>query len=205
MPDLEGQAKQLSKSLHTSDLRYSLPLVPWKRNNCSWISTIWKKIISFTAVIPLLRMASSGWQEVEVLTWSWTPWLDIVRLIASWECVTSFDRFDEIERRNIDSKKQLFMISFFKNLFFIDVDLAGIAEQRTSVDRKILQTTMSMFETQKLQPPYPLHLYQLQDMEKAFRFLQSGKSSEKIVLEVNLSAKLPVSPTKLVLGNVDDL
>ena len=123
-------------------------------------------------------------------------------LTASWGCVAPFGRFLEIGRRDIDSGGQLPMAPFIKNLSFIGVDLTGLAEQRTSFGRRILQTVVSMFEAQKLHPAYPLHAYQLQDIEKAFRFLQSGKSSGKIVLEVDKSAKLPVSSIRLVLDNV---
>lgn len=123
-------------------------------------------------------------------------------LTASWECVAPFGRFLEIGRRDIDSRGQLPMAPFIKNLSFISVDLASVLELRKTVGRRILQRAMSLFEAQKLHPPHPLHTYQLQDIEKAFRFLQSGKNSGKTVLEVNKSAKLPVSSTKLVLDNL---
>jgi NADPH:quinone reductase-like Zn-dependent oxidoreductase/SAM-dependent methyltransferase len=123
-------------------------------------------------------------------------------LIASWECVAPFGRFLEIGRRDVDSRGQLPMAPFVNNLSFICIDLAAVLEQRQSIGRRILQTAVSMFEAQKLHPPYPLHTYQLQDIEKAFRFLQSGKSSGKVVLEVNRLAKLRVSPIRLVLVNV---
>ncbi|KAL9027447.1 MAG: hypothetical protein Q9180_007332, partial [Flavoplaca navasiana] len=113
-------------------------------------------------------------------------------LRASWECTAPFGRFVEIGRRDIDARGSLPMAPFIKNLSFFGVDLAGIAEERTPVGRRILQTIMAMFETQKLQVPYPLQTYQLQDVEKAFRFIQSGKSSGKIVLEVAKSEELPV-------------
>ncbi|KAL8893690.1 MAG: hypothetical protein Q9192_005018 [Flavoplaca navasiana] len=114
-------------------------------------------------------------------------------LRASWECTAPFGRFVEIGRRDIDARGSLPMAPFMKNLSFFGVDLAGIAEERTAVGKRILQTIMAMFESQKLQVPYPLQTYQLQDVEKAFRFIQSGKSSGKIVLEVAKSEELPVS------------
>lgn len=123
-------------------------------------------------------------------------------LIASWECVAPFGRFLEIGRRDVDSRGQLPMAPFINNLSFICIDLAGVLEQRPSLGRRMLQTAVSMFEAQELHPPYPLHTYQLQDIEKAFRFLQSGKSSGKVVLEVNKSAKLRVSPIKWIFVNV---
>ncbi|KAL8640877.1 MAG: hypothetical protein Q9226_008697 [Calogaya cf. arnoldii] len=107
-------------------------------------------------------------------------------------CTAAFGRFVEIGRRDINARGSLPIAPFIKNLSFFGVDLAGIAEERTVVGKRILQTIMAMFETQKLQVPYPLQTYQLQDVEKAFRFIQSGKSSGKIVLEVAKSENLPV-------------
>lgn len=114
-------------------------------------------------------------------------------LTASWGCVAPFGRFLEIGLRDIDSGGRLPMAPFIKNLSFIGVSLDGLAEERPNLCISILQTILSMFEARKLHPAYPLHTYQLENIEKAFRFLQSGKSSGKIVLEVNKSAKLPVS------------
>lgn len=114
-------------------------------------------------------------------------------LTASWGCVAPFGRFLEIGLRDIDSGGRLPMAPFIKNLSFIGVSLDGLAEERPNLCISILQTILSMFEARKLHPAYPLHTYQLENIKKAFRFLQSGKSSGKIVLEVNKSAKLPVS------------
>ncbi|KAL8962775.1 MAG: hypothetical protein Q9193_000877 [Seirophora villosa] len=113
-------------------------------------------------------------------------------LRASWECTAPFGRFVEIGRRDIDARGSLPMAPFIKNLSFFGVDVAGLVEERIAVGQRILQTVMAMFETQKLQVPFPLQTYQLQDVEKAFRFIQSGKSSGKIVLEVVKSEELPV-------------
>lgn len=119
-------------------------------------------------------------------------------LTASWNCVAPFGRFLEIGRKDIDSRGELPMAPFINNLSFIGVDLAGIANQRTSVGRRLLQKAVSMFEAKKFHSPYPLHTYPLGDIEKAFRFLQSGRSSGKVVLEIEQSATLSVSLPYLV-------
>lgn len=89
-------------------------------------------------------------------------------LTASWESVAPFGRFIEIGRRDVDSRERLPMAPFINNLSFICVDLANVVEQRPLLDRRMLQTILSMIEAQKLYPPTPLHIYQLQDIEKAF-------------------------------------
>lgn len=122
-------------------------------------------------------------------------------LRASWDCTAQFGRFLEIGRRDIDSNGRLPMAPFLKNLSFIGVDLTGIVEHRRDVGQRILRTVVSMLAAQVLHAPRPLHTYQLQDIEKAFRFIQSGKSSGKIVLEVNRASKLPASTAALPVIN----
>ena len=113
-------------------------------------------------------------------------------LVASWECIAPFGRFIEIGRRDIDSRGYLPMYPFIKNASFSGVDLAGITG-KGALGRKVLDGTMDMIRTGRARPPHPLHVYPLAELEQAFRFLQSGKSSGKIVLEVTKSAMVPVS------------
>ncbi|KAG8531947.1 Type I Iterative PKS [Bacidia gigantensis] len=113
-------------------------------------------------------------------------------LRESWECVADFGRFIEIGRKDIDARGSLPMHPFIKNLSFIGVDLAGIAEQRPAVGHRILQKAMDLFEAGVFRTPYPLQTYGLDGIEKAFRFLQSGKGSGKVVLEIRQDAELPI-------------
>ena len=113
-------------------------------------------------------------------------------LVASWECIAPFGRFVEIGRRDIDSRGSLPMYPFIRNASFSGVDLAAITG-RGNRGKKILEAIISMKESGRLQPPYPLHTYPLSELEQAFRFLQSGQSSGKIVLEVTPNALVPVS------------
>ncbi|KAL8732943.1 MAG: hypothetical protein Q9181_003765 [Wetmoreana brouardii] len=121
-------------------------------------------------------------------------------LIASWKCVAPFGRFLEIGRKDIDARGQLPMAPFSDNVSFIGIDLAGIATHRTQVGRRLLQSAVDLVQDKKLQVPYPLHKYPLNDIEGAFRFLQSGKSSGKVVLDVEQQVILPVfSPIYIVM------
>ena len=127
-------------------------------------------------------------------------------LVASWNCLAPFGRFLEIGRKDIDARGNLPMAPFINNVSFIGVDLAGIANQRTAVGRRLLQKAVSMFETKRFHSPYPLQAYPLGDIEKAFRLLQSGKTSGKIVLEVEPRVTIPVSEIHLprpFIGDTD--
>lgn len=113
-------------------------------------------------------------------------------LVASWESIASYGRFVEIGRKDIDSRGLLPMYPFIKNASFTGVDLVAIADERTTLGRIMLQKIMDLIEAGHYRPAYPLHVYQLPDIEKAFRFLQGGQSSGKIVLTVDKTAVVPV-------------
>ena len=114
-------------------------------------------------------------------------------LSASWDCVAEFGRFIEIGRKDIDSRGLLPMFPFRDNRSFVGVDLAGIATQRRDVGSRLLKQTLAKVETKEYRAPYPLQTFGLDEISKAFRFLQSGKSSGKVVVEVKEGMNLPVS------------
>ncbi|RDL32026.1 Reducing type I polyketide synthase [Venustampulla echinocandica] len=117
-------------------------------------------------------------------------------LVASWECIAPYGRFLEIGRKDIDSHGSLPMFPFIKNASFTGVDLAAIAEQRPQLMQTLLQEMMALVAINKFLPSYPLSLFSISEIEQAFRLLQSGKSSGKIVLEITKDAMVPTSLKK---------
>jgi NADPH-dependent curcumin reductase CurA len=57
----------------------------------------------------------------------------------------------------------------------------------------IMSNVINLFAQGNLKPAYPLHIYPLENIEQAVRFLQSGKSDGKLVLKINKEASVPVS------------
>ncbi|TVY91260.1 Highly reducing polyketide synthase [Lachnellula willkommii] len=115
------------------------------------------------------------------------------QLVATWECIAPYGRFMEIGRRDIDNHGNLPMYSFLRNASFTGVDLAAIVQQRPQLIQKMMREIMRLVEAKKLGPAYPLTVFPISDMEHAFRTLQSGKSSGKIVLEATTDAIVPTS------------
>jgi NADPH:quinone reductase-like Zn-dependent oxidoreductase len=116
-------------------------------------------------------------------------------LIASWECVAPFGRFLEIGRKDIDSRGFLPMFPFIKNTTFSGVDLTALLAQRRALGKRMMDEIVSLTQSGNLRPQHPLHMYQISELEQAFRFIQSGKSSGKIIVEVNKDAIVKVSLT----------
>ena len=112
-------------------------------------------------------------------------------LTASWECIAPFGRFIEIGRKDIDAHGSLPMHPFSRNASFFGVELTGIAQRRL-LGEKMLKQVMLMIASGAVKPPHPLQIHTLSEIEQAFRFLLSGKSSGKIVIEVTKQALVPV-------------
>lgn len=105
-------------------------------------------------------------------------------LVASWECIATFGRFVEIGKKDIEAHAKLPMIQFNKNSSFTAVDLSALMRERPKWVQKSLQSVMDLIVAKKLQVPQPLKVYGVSEVENAFRSLQSGRNSGKMVVEM---------------------
>lgn len=103
-------------------------------------------------------------------------------LRASWECIAQFGRFVEIGKADIGANASLPMASFAKNSMFAAVDLHHIAQAESRLTRHLLLKVLELVTQDKLSRPTPLHLYPVSDVEKAFRYMQSGTNTGRIIL-----------------------
>ncbi|RDL41700.1 Thiolase-like protein [Venustampulla echinocandica] len=126
-------------------------------------------------------------------------------LKASWECIAPFGRFIEIGKKDIQSHSHLPMSPFAENVTFSAIDLATMAQQRPALIKKVLIPIIELVELGKLSPANPLQSFGLGDIEKAFRHMQGGKNSGKMVIEFSDDAKIPaVLKTKPTYSFQDD-
>ncbi|KAI1399900.1 hypothetical protein F4819DRAFT_488127 [Hypoxylon fuscum] len=112
-------------------------------------------------------------------------------LRASWECLAPYGRFVEIGKSDIMSNSSLPMANFARNVSFFAVDLFHMALHNVDVFRSLQRTVVDLLALGVLQYPRPLHLYPISDIEKAFRFLQSGKNTGRIVLTASPTDTVP--------------
>ena len=121
-------------------------------------------------------------------------------LNASWECMASFGRFVEIGKRDIHSHSKLDMFQFAKNVSFAAVDIFGMSRQRPELVRRSLSAVMGMVAEKKVKASQPLHKYSASQIEDAFRYMQSGKNTGKIVVEMGRDNEVLVSTTISLVG-----
>ena len=104
-------------------------------------------------------------------------------LRVGWECLAVGGIFVEIGRADIESNSRLEMAQFAKNATFTAVDLVLVFETKPHLCERLLSDVLSLFRDGSIRAVDPVTRYSIQDVEKAFRSLQSGQSIGKIVVE----------------------
>ena len=114
-------------------------------------------------------------------------------LRASWECIAPFGRFIEIGKADIMANSSLPMGIFARNVTFAAVDLVSIVKTNIKLARELFTRTMELIADGSLRGPMPLHLYPLSEAEKAFRFMQSGNNTGRIIITRTENDQVTVS------------
>lgn len=104
-------------------------------------------------------------------------------LTASWECIAPYGRFVEIGKRDILAHNNLPMTMFEKNVSFAAVDVSMLNRDRPSVVGQALKSIIGLAASGSLHPAFPLQIHGVSEIQQAFRSLQSGKTTGKIVVE----------------------
>jgi acyl transferase domain-containing protein/NADPH:quinone reductase-like Zn-dependent oxidoreductase/SAM-dependent methyltransferase len=112
---------------------------------------------------------------------------------AFWECVAVSGRFIDIGLKDAFMKQNLPMHIFTKNVSYSGINLAVLISHDFVQLQRVLTSVLTLFEKGNLQPITPIHRYPLQNIEEALRFLQNGKSTGKIVIDIDRTASVPVS------------
>lgn len=103
-------------------------------------------------------------------------------LRASWECIAAYGRFIEIGKADIETNSTLPMGQFSRNVTFAAVDLVHISQTNSKLLRQLIEKVLDMLARGDIREPSPLHIYPVSDVEKAFRYMQSGKNTGRIIV-----------------------
>ena len=128
-------------------------------------------------------------------------------LRQSLECVAPLGRFIEIGKRDMYLHEDLPMSPFLRNISFASVDLRVVESRARPLMAELMKAVMALATSEpvKLHTPQPLHVFKYSEIERAFRFLQSGKSAGKIVVEVHEDDVVPVSKRQTTLPRLDHI
>ncbi|KAI2601756.1 KR-domain-containing protein [Hypoxylon sp. NC1633] len=112
-------------------------------------------------------------------------------LRASWECIAPYGRFVEIGKADIGANSSLPMGNFAKNIAFAHVDLVHICHTNSKLMRQLIEKVITLISGSDVGGPVPLHVYSLPDVEKAFRYMQSGTNTGRIIVEGHSGDAVP--------------
>ncbi|KAF2643547.1 putative polyketide synthase [Massarina eburnea CBS 473.64] len=120
-------------------------------------------------------------------------------LRATWECIAPYGRFLEIGKRDILAHEQLPMFHFAQNVSFAAIDIASMAMERPHLVQKTLKAVVSLFEEKRIKVAIPLKVFKINQVEDAFRHLQSGHNAGCVAIEVDQDAVVPalLAPTRI--------
>lgn len=76
------------------------------------------------------------------------------------------------------------MALFSQNVVFASVDLGIIYQKSKSLTGELMSSVMNLMSHNHFRVPQPLHIYKSSELEKAFRYLQSGKNTGKTIVEM---------------------
>uniref|UniRef100_A0A8H7KEM4 Enoyl reductase (ER) domain-containing protein n=1 Tax=Bionectria ochroleuca TaxID=29856 RepID=A0A8H7KEM4_BIOOC len=112
-------------------------------------------------------------------------------LVASWECLAPFGRFLELGKMDIEENSKLPMGQFSRNVTFHAVAIDHLYTERPQVSGKILQAVMDLVVEGRIKTASPLLAYPVSELEDAFRSMQSGKNTGKIVITFSPNNVVP--------------
>ncbi|KAL4762391.1 type I polyketide synthase [Aspergillus foveolatus] len=108
--------------------------------------------------------------------------------------MASFGRFVEIGRKDLMDDALMPMEFLLRNITFSYVDLTAIIEQRKPLARRLLHDIADLATSGSIRP-VTLTTMPISDIETAFRQIQAGKHTGKIVLTVEENQEVPAVPS----------
>ena len=133
-------------------------------------------------------------------------------LRKTWECIAMFGRFIEVGKKDILSNSGLEMMPFLRNVTFASVNLEvcishtyiyfsyvnrfqqHMYRHNPSMMARVLKKSFELVREGTVGLIRPTTVYKYSEMEKAFRLMQQGRHTGKIVLKVDPDDLVPVIP-----------
>lgn len=103
----------------------------------------------------------------------------------SHDCLARFGRFIEVGKRDLLSNARMELQYLAKNATYSVVDLTLVAEYMPTQIHSLLAEVISLVEAGKLQILHPITVCPVSELEDAFRTMQRGKHTGKIVLKID--------------------
>ena len=114
-------------------------------------------------------------------------------LSATWKCMAMFGRLVEIGKRDIEINTRLEMSGFQGNISFSAIDLTYMGRFKPAHLSSILEKCMQLASEGIIHAVKPVTTYPISEIERAFRFMQAGKHTGKVVIQPNEGDQVKVN------------
>jgi NADPH:quinone reductase-like Zn-dependent oxidoreductase/malonyl CoA-acyl carrier protein transacylase len=123
----------------------------------------------------------------------------------TWDCLSSFGRFIEVGKGDTTTRLE----TARSNTSFMSVDILSLAAERPKIMQKLLSDVAELLKKGSLKAASPITVFPISDVETAFKVLQSGTTSGKLVVspqpqdevKVNTNPQPPSSQANKKIGN----
>lgn len=115
-------------------------------------------------------------------------------LQASFEVLATFGHLVEIGKKDLEGNSLLDMGTFSRVVSYSSLDMMTLLRHRGNDVHRVLSEVVRLVQEQILTPVHPVTAYSISDTAKAFRLLQTGKHTGKIVLSTKPDEEVKVFP-----------
>ncbi|KAL8730919.1 MAG: hypothetical protein Q9181_004491 [Wetmoreana brouardii] len=115
-------------------------------------------------------------------------------LRQTWSCVAPFGRFVELGKKDISANSGLEMKHFSANASFSYVNVQDICRTAPAKAGRLLTNVFSLFSLGALQAVQPVTVFDYSDVQTAFRTMQNGFHTGRIVLKASEDSVVPALP-----------
>ncbi len=115
-------------------------------------------------------------------------------LQASFDVLATFGHLVEIGKRDLEGNSLLDMGTFSRVASYTSLDMMSLLRERASDANRVLNEVARLAEQGVIRPIHPVHVYPMHQVSKAFRLLQTGKQTGKIVLSILPGEEVKVLP-----------
>jgi hypothetical protein len=144
-------------------------------------------------------MRATGGKGVDVVLNS----LSGERMRLSCQAVAPFGRFVEIGRKELMDDALMPMNFFLRNISFAYVDIAHVIDTRKPLAQRLLRDVVRLVAAGVVEPAAAITTMPISEIEAAFRLIQAGKHTGKIILTVDdgqlVKALPPSTPARRTL------
>jgi acyl transferase domain-containing protein/NADPH:quinone reductase-like Zn-dependent oxidoreductase/SAM-dependent methyltransferase len=123
-------------------------------------------------------------------------------LRQSWHCLAKFGRFLEIGKADLFANTGLDMKPFLDNKSYIGVNLLDFENNPCPRAVKLWRETTELMQQRVFTPVRPVQKFGVDEVEKAFRYMQQGRHTGKVVVQLDVPEDIlvPAVPRTPIVG-----